>query len=294
MQDDQIERGVRNLEGQGFRVALGRHIRAAHGGYAGTVEERLEDLHGMFAHREVRAIWSARGGSGCLGLLPRIDYALIRRHPKILVGYSDITALHLALWRRARLITFHGPVASSTFSDFSIARWRAMLMEPGVETVLPIAAENLQRSDSEPQYAPRTFREGRAHGRLLGGNLSMVAAMVGTPFGARTAGCLLFLEEIGEEPYRIDRLFWQLANSGALGEAAGFALGIFQRCEAKPGDASLTLAEVLESHLAARRQPSMYGLSFGHISQQVTIPVGVNARLDTAERTLTLLEAAVT
>lgn len=292
--DELIEKCVRNLEGQGWRVKPGRNLRAAHGGYAGTVAQRLEDLHAMFADREVRAIWAARGGSGCLGLLPHVDYAAIRRAPKILIGYSDITALHLALWRHAGMVTFHGPVASSTFSDFSVARLRALLMQPDTETVLPIAAENLQRAAQEPQYAPRIFRDGRAEGRLVGGNLSMVSALAGTPYAAPAAGHLLFLEEIGEAPYRIDRMLTQLTQSGALPRTAGVALGVFQRCESPPGEPSLTLAQVLEGHLAALHGPSIYGLSFGHVGQQLTLPIGVRARLDTRDRTLTLLESAVT
>ena len=292
--DENIERGVRNLEAQGFRVKAGRHIRAAHGHYGGTIEQRVEDLHAMFDDREVRAIWCVRGGAGASSLLPHIDYGKIRRQPKIVIGFSDVTALLLAIWRRARVVTFHGPVGTTLVSDFSVGRTRALLMQPGVETVLPIAAENLQRSPVDRQYTPRVFREGRAEGRPVGGNLSIVTALVGTPYGIQPRGGLLFLEEVGEEPYRVDRMLTQLAQAGILGGVSGSALGVFQRCEAKPGEPSSTLAEVLESHFLARRQPSMYGMSIGHIPQQLTLPVGVRARLDTAAGTITLLEPAVT
>ncbi len=291
--DALIEKCVRNLESQGFTVRTGRNIRAQRGGYAGSVDERLDDLHAMFLDRDVGAIWTARGGSGCLALLPRLDYAAIRRHPKIVIGYSDITALHLALARHAGLVTFHGPVASSTFSEFSVRNMRAVLMEPRPRLTLEIAAENLARAASEPQFAPRVFRAGCAEGRLVGGNLATVCAMIGTPHAAQIEGNVLFFEEVGEAPYRIDRMFTQLRQSGLLGRAAGVALGVFQKCEAVDGEPSLTLAQVLEDNLSSLRVPAAYGFSFGHIAQQVTLPVGARAALDTEARTITLLEPAV-
>jgi muramoyltetrapeptide carboxypeptidase len=291
--DALIEKCVRNLEALGFKGRPGANIRAARGGYAGSVEQRLDDFHAMFRDREIEAVWAARGGSGCLALLPRIDYAAIRRSPKILIGYSDITALHLALHRHAGVVTFHGPVASSTFSEFSVSRMRAVLMEPRPRLVLPIAPENLERAAEEAQFAPHVFRAGRAEGRLVGGNLSTVCAMIGTPYAPLVKGNLLFLEEVGEAPYRIDRMLTQLAQAGVLAQASGVVLGVFQKCDAAPGEASLTLAQVLEDNLAGLRVPSAYGFSFGHIAQQITLPVGVMARFDTEARTLTLLEPAV-
>ncbi len=288
-----IQKCVANLESLGFSVKPGANLRAARGGYAGTVEQRLEDLHAMFRDREVAAIWAARGGSGCPALLPRIDYGLVRRNPKVLVGYSDITALHLALYAHAGLVSFHGPVASSTFSDYSVAQLHAVLMEPRERTVLPIAEEQLARAESQPQLAPRTFRSGRAQGRLIGGNLSTLCALVGTPYLPPTRRALLFLEEVGEAPYRIDRMLTQLRQAGLLAPAAAAMLGVFQRCEATDGEPSLTLAETLEGQLSGLGIPAAYGYSFGHVPQQYTLPVGVRASLDTEARTLTLLESAV-
>ena len=247
----------------------------------------------MFLDRNVGAIWAARGGSGCLALLPRLDYGAIRSRPKILIGYSDVTALHLALYRHAGLVTFHGPVASSMFSDFSVNHMRNVLMEQRSPSVLEIAAENLQRAAQEPQFAPCVFRAGKAEGRLVGGNLSLVCAMIGTPYAASVKGNLLFLEENGEAPYRVDRMLTQLSQSGMLSQASGVVLGVFQKCEAVDGEPSLTLGQVLEDHLSGLGVPAAYGFSFGHIAHQVTLPVGIRARLDTQARTLTLLEPAV-
>lgn len=291
--DALIEKCVKNLEAFGMRVKVSANIRAARGGYAGTVAQRVDDLHAMFLDRDIKAIWAARGGSGCIHLLPKINYSLIRNHPKILIGYSDITALLLAIYRYAGLITFHGPVASSTFSDYSAAHLKALLMEPQPSFEIKMSARNAEKALLEPQFARRTMREGMATGRLLGGNLSVLSAMVGTPYAAELSGGLLFLEEIGEPPYRIDRMLTQLSQSGALKNIAGAMLGVFQKAVATDGEASLTLSEVLDDHFAQLKTPSVYGFSFGHIAQQFTIPIGVRARLDTANATLTLLESAV-
>ena len=291
--DELIQKCVANLESQEFTVKVGRNIRATHGGYAGTVRERLEDLHGMFSDRDVAAIWTARGGSGCIHLLPHIDYGLARRHPKILIGISDITALHLAMLRHAGLATFHGPTGSSTFSDFSVAQMKAVLMEPTPTRVLPMAEENLAKGAEMPQFRPSVFRDGRAVGRLVGGNLSLLAALVGTPYGIQGSGNLLFIEEVGEAPYQVDRLLMQLQLARISTQARGVVMGVLQRCEATDAEASLTLAETLEERMAPLRAPSAYGYSFGHIAHQVTLPIGIRARLDTQARTITLLEPAV-
>jgi muramoyltetrapeptide carboxypeptidase len=291
--DALIEKCVKNLEAFGMRVKISANIRAARGGYAGTVAQRADDLHSMFLDREVKAIWAARGGSGCIHLLPKINYPLIRNHPKILIGYSDITALLLAIYRLAGLITFHGPVASSTFSDYSAAHLKVVLMEPQPRFEINMSAQNAEKALQEPHYARRTIREGVAVGRLVGGNLSVLSALVGTPYAAELRDSVLFLEEIGEAPYRIDRMLTQLSQSGGLKNIAGAMLGVFQKSAATDGEPSLTLADVLDDHFAQLKTPSVYGFSFGHIAQQFTIPVGVRARLDSANATLTLLEAAV-
>ncbi len=291
--DELLQKCVLNLESLGFTVKPGANIRAVRGGYAGTIAQRLEDLHGMFLDKDVKAIWTARGGSGCMALLPHIQFGLIRRHPKILIGYSDITALHLALHRHAGLVTFHGPVASSTYSEYTYEHLMPLLMDPQPQRTIRMAPADAERVAAQPQFATRTLRPGVAEGRLIGGNLSIVAALVGTPYAAEFRNRLLFLEEVGEAPYRIDRMLTQLQQSQRLGSAAGALLGIFQKVAVPPGEASMTLDEVLDDHFAALQMPSVYGYSFGHVPHQFTIPVGVRARLDTQAQTVTLLESAV-
>ena len=298
--DTRIQKSVRNLESFGFKVKVSDNIRAARGGYAGTVAQRLADLHGMFLDKDVKAIWASHGGSGGSALLPHIQYDVIRRNPKILVGYSDITALHLAIYRRAGMVTFHGPVAESMPTDYAVTQMQAVLMSPRPETEINMSVENDRRAATQPEFRLRTFRHGVAEGRLIGGNLSLVCALIGTPFAAEIENHLVFLEDIREPPYRIDRLLTQLQQSvGRRGErdglkrAAGVMLGMFTRSDPIDSDPSLTRDEVLDDQFGRLPIPAVYGYSFGHIANQFTIPIGIRARLDTTSQTLTLLEAAV-
>jgi muramoyltetrapeptide carboxypeptidase len=241
----------------------------------------------------VKAIWAIRGGSGCISLLRHLDYRLIRTHPKVLLGYSDITALHLAIHRHAGLVTFHGPVASSTPSAYSTEHLLAVLTDPKDSYTIPMSAENDRHALDEPWYATRTVHGGVAEGPLIGGNLSLVSALAGTPYAADFTGGLLFLEEVNEEPYRIDRWMTQLDLAVGFDKAAGVMVGICENCGPQGDGPSLTLDETLDVHLQPLRVPAVTGYSFGHIRNQFTIPVGIKGRLDTEARTVTLLEAAV-
>jgi muramoyltetrapeptide carboxypeptidase len=288
-----IEKAVRNIESLGLRVKLGEHIHAVHGNYGGTVAQRLEDLHGMFADPQVNAIWAIRGGSGCISLLPQIDYELIRANPKVLIGYSDITALHLAINKHAGLVTFHGPVASSTFSEYAVAQLKNVLMTPQQRYTISMSQDNAHKALAEPQYTLRTVHGGQCTGHLTGGNLCLVSALEGTPYAADIKGAILFLEEVNEAPYRIDRMLMQLQLSQGLKNTAGVMLGIFENCENQDDDISLTLNQTVDQHLLPLQQTAVAGYSFGHIRHQFTIPMGVQATLDAEQQTLTLLEPAV-
>ncbi|MDB5756524.1 MAG: LD-carboxypeptidase [Massilia sp.] len=291
--DASIEKAVQRIEALGFRVKLGANLREVHGNYAGSVQQRIADLHAMFADPEVKAIWCIRGGSGCISLLSSIDYALIRANPKILLGYSDITALHLAILRHAGLVTFHGPVASSGESDYSTEHMLAVLMDPAPTYTIPMAMENARRAAVEPHYALRTVHGGKATGPLIGGNLSLVSALAGTAYAADFRNSLLFIEEVNEAPYRIDRWMTQLDLSVGLAKAAGVVIGICNHCEGHDEDISLSLEQTLDIHLQPLTKPAVTGYSFGHIRNQFTIPMGIRATLDTERQTLTLLEPAV-
>jgi muramoyltetrapeptide carboxypeptidase len=281
--DDALAKAVANIESLGLRARLGDNVHYVYGNYAGTVEQRLADLHAMFLDPEIKAVWAIRGGSGCISLLERIDYKLIRAHPKVLIGYSDITCLHLALLRHAGLVTFHGPVASSTFSDYSVAHMQNVLMTPHDNYTIGMFDEHM----------PRAVHGGMATGRLIGGNLSLVAALAGTPYAADFRDAILYLEEVNEEPYRIDRMLTQLQLSQGFRNAAAVMIGTNENCEAPEGESALTLDDTLDQHLQPLTRPAVAGYSFGHIRNQFTIPVGIRARLDADHHTLTLLEPAV-
>jgi muramoyltetrapeptide carboxypeptidase len=289
----QVARARAQIEALGFRVRLGRHVLAAHGHYAGTVAQRVDDLHALWADGDVRALWSIRGGAGTAALLPHIDFGLVRRDPKPVLGFSDLTALLLALWREAGLVCFHAPAAVSPMTPYTRTALQAVLMQPQAQTVLHRADSHRLRAALEPAFRARTVRAGVAEGRLVGGNLSVLSALVGTPWAAQVDDSLLFLEEIGEEPYRVDRLLTQLQQSDSL-RAAALVGGVFVRCEPSAGSPPMPLADVIDARFGDAGVPAVYGWSFGHVRDQLTLPLGVRATIDTAAETLTLLEPAVT
>ena len=291
--DGAVDKAVRNIEALGFRVKTGRYLREVFGNYAGSSEQRVADLHAMFLDPEVKAIWPIRGGSGCISLLSSLDYDLIRRNPKVLIGYSDITALHLAIYKQTGLVTFHGPVASSTMTPYASEHLMAVLSEPRASYTIPMSPENAARAASEPHFGIHTFTHGVATGALMGGNLSMVAALAGTPYAADIAGSILFLEEVNEAPYRIDRWMTQLDLAGGFRSAAALVVGICENCGPEHEDVSLTLERTLGLHLHPLTIPAVSGYSIGHIRNQCTLPMGIQARIDTQAQTITLLDAAV-
>lgn len=288
-----VQQRVKNLEAFGFRVKISKNILATRGNTAGTIAQRVADIHDMFNDAEVTALWAVRGGSGASQLLPYLDYALMRQKPKVLIGYSDVTALHLAMLRHAGLVTFHGPVASAAFTDYTATQLEAVLMHPRPQTVIHMAQINAEEARQSAEFGLRTVAAGVAEGRLVGGNLAVMSALVGTPFEANTRDALLFLEEIREAPYRIDRMLTQMHQSQRFNHLAGTMLGVFRRSNSPDDEPRLSLSETIDDHFAHTGKPAGYGYSFGHIANQFTIPQGIRARLDTRAHTLTLLEAAV-
>ena len=293
--DERIERSVRNLESLGLRVKLGRHVRARSGNYGGTLKERLADLQGAFLDREVKAIWPSRGGSGAATLLPHLDYRLVRQNAKIVIGFSDITALLIALYRHAGIVTFHGVVSGSQLAPYSRRHLEDVLFEGRGTVTIRLPEEQLERAQSDPEDAPLRLRDGVAEGPLAGGNLSVLASLIGTRHAPPLAGHLLFLEDIGEAPYRLDRMLFQIEQADGFERIAGLALGVFRRSrndDAAEGPKH-TLMQVLQERYAAIDRPAVYGLPFGHIAPQCVLPLGIRARLDADTHALTLLEPAV-
>lgn len=278
----------------GLRARVGKYVANGSGHVSRTVSERLDDLHAMFRDPEVRAVFCIRGGYGSMQLLDKIDYDLIRRNPKIFLGYSDITAMHLAIQRRAGLVTFHGPIVLSSFTDYTQQNFRRALFDarPAGKLTNPAESNTLR-----PEHPLRTVRGGVASGRLVGGNLSLVTALMGTPFEIDTRGRILFIEDVGEEPYRIDRMLTQLRLAGKFDEAAGIIFGECSECgpnDYKPSLAwDATLGEVVDNAFSSLRVPVLSGLTIGHTADQLTLPLGVQAVLNADEKTLELKESGV-
>jgi muramoyltetrapeptide carboxypeptidase len=282
-----IERGVGYLESLGYRVSIGTHLNKSMGYLAGSDKERADDLHRMFSDRNVKAIVCLRGGYGTPRLLQFLDYKLIARNPKILVGFSDITALQLALWTKCRMITFHGPMLGvdlaggiDPFTEEHFWRLLTSTRKPSALT--------LDQGDAKTLY------RGVAEGRLLGGNLSLLVTLIGTPFMPDFRRAILFFEEVKEEPYRIDRMLMQLRNTNTLARVSGLLAGQFPDCvPADPSAPSRSIEDLLSEVAALCRMPFLANLPFGHRSRKLTLPIGLRVRLRAGARRLEFLEPSV-
>ena len=276
----------------GFKTKRGPNLLARRGYFAGTDEQRAADLNAMFADPEVRAIHCVRGGWGCARVLPLLDWPMIAKNPKILLGYSDITALLLSLHARTGLVTFHGPVASAQWNPFNVGYLKRVLQEGEAVTF-----ENLKEVDEDDltvvENRVQTLTPGTARGRLLGGNLTVLTAIVGSGYLPEWDGCILFLEDVEEAPYRIDRMLTQLRLAGILQKARAVIWGHCTGCRPGEGFGSLTVTEVLQDHLRPLKVPAWQGAMIGHIDRQFTLPVGAEVEVDATAGTVRMLEPAV-
>jgi muramoyltetrapeptide carboxypeptidase len=287
---ERVQKCVQRLEAMGFKVALPPKLFRRQGYLAGTDDERAAELNAAIHDPLVRAIFPCRGGYGLSRILDRIDYAALRKDPKVLIGFSDLTALHLAVAAKAKLITFHSPMAEFTLwrdeGDYAFAAgsfWRAVLaaryrrgQRPGFVIDLPGG-----------QPAPQRLTGGTATGRLVGGNLSLICATLGTPYAIDAKGKLLFLEDTGEAPYRVDRMLAQLRLAGVLREAAGIIVGSFDRTDAAEVD------RIFREYCAKLKKPVVRGFPVGHSIWNATLPHGALAELDADLGQLRLLEDPV-
>ncbi len=291
---DLLQKAARTIEHFGWKVKWGRGVGRKSGYFGSPIEERVEDLHTMFRDPSVNAVFAIRGGYGSSQILDRIDYGLIRRNPKVFVGYSDITAMHLAIHQQTGLVTFHSPVPLSPFTDYSRKSFLRAISVSG-----PIGRQgNPPESDQlRPTHTLRTILPGKATGRLVGGNLTLISTLMGTPYEIDSRGAILFLEDVGEEPYRIDRMLTQLRLAGKLEAAAGIIFGECVDCgpsDYKPFvSAGFSLGEVLDATLGNLRIPVLFGLTIGHTSDQMTLPMGVSAQLDADGGSIEITESAV-
>jgi muramoyltetrapeptide carboxypeptidase len=292
---ERIRFAIDTVESLGFKVKPGAHLFDRDGYLAGSDTARAADLNAMFADDGVDAIWCVRGGYGASRILPALDYALMQRKPKALIGYSDITALHVAIHRHAGLVTFHGPVAFRAFTPHSLGELKRVLW--AVETPVRLGGPPpFERAEGRVDWENRvaTLVPGKARGRLLGGNLCLMSHLCGTPYFPDLRGAILFLEDVEEAYYRIDRMLTQLWLSGALAGVAGVAFGKFTNCAPSPFFLqNRPLDDILAERCRALGVPAVSGLMVGHIEDQTTLPVGCLAELDADAGTLTLLEPGV-
>jgi muramoyltetrapeptide carboxypeptidase len=283
-----VELGVRYLEKLGYRVQVGEHVGARHGYFAGTDKQRIADLNAMLNDPKVKAIFAARGGYGTPRLLPFVDCAAVRRQPKIIVGYSDLTALQLALFRKTGLVTFSGPMPA-------VELWKNP--DPYTEEHFWRLLTSGRKIGALPNPSGRPLvarRPGRAEGRLLGGNLSLLVANLGTPFSPDYRGALLVLEDVREQFHRLDRMFTQLRNAGVLAQVSGLLLGSFTECApGSPKDPHLSLKQIFAEMLSWVEVPAVERFQYGHIPRKLTIPLGARARLDADRGRVDVLESAV-
>ena len=290
---EEVEAGKAYLEKLGYNVLVGANAGKQLGYLSATDKERAKEFMAAVENPAVDAIICARGGYGTMRMLPLLDYASIRKHPKIISGYSDITALINTIHQRTGLVCFHGPGALAPWHEFTEKSFRAVTTPPQ-----PISDEKKTKKHYEPIVMPptegwKTLIAGKARGRLVGGNLTLLATTTGTPLEIDTTGAVLFFEDVTEEPYRIDRMITQLLLADKLQSCKGIAIGQFTKCDAEDAAHSFTAQEVLTDRLAGLGIPIVTGLQFGHVPQKYTYPIGIQAELDATAGTLTLLESAV-
>ncbi|MEO8189785.1 MAG: LD-carboxypeptidase [Acidobacteriota bacterium] len=286
-----IDNAVARLEALGLKSKISRHAKARHGYMAGTVQERVDDLHAMFSDPSVAAVFCLGGGYGTERLLDSIDYALIRKNPKILLGYSDITGLHLAINRKAGVVTFHGPVAMSSLPAFTLESLKKAIFVPEPIGELGNPPE---KDPLSPEFPRHTVAPGKARGRIIGGNLTLISTTMGTPYEIDTRGKILFVEDVGEAPYRVDRMLVQLKLAGKLEELAGIVWGTCTECTVSNSsfEVNLSISDLVDEILGGLGKPVLAGLVFGHTKEKLTLPIGVMAEMDAGAKTVSIVEAA--
>ena len=283
---------VESMQALGFKVKFGKRMWERYGYLAGKDADRAADLNDMFADSSVQAIVCVHGGWGCARLLPLLDYDTIKKNPKVLLGYSDVTALLLGIYSQTGLVTFHGPVGAVSWNEFTVGYLKKVLIEGEA-----VRYENPKVvGDNLTQVADRidTIVAGKAKGRLLGGNLTVLSHLLGSPYVPDWKGSLFFCEDVDEAPYRVDRMLTQLKLSGIFDEMSGFIFGKCTECEPGNGSyGSLTLEDLWSDHLQPAQKPAFSGSMIGHIRQKFTIPVGIEAEIDATTGVIQFLEKAV-
>ncbi len=289
-----LDRALEIINYYELEAVIGNSVKTGTGYKSRTINERVDDLHKMFSDKSIKAVFCLRGGYGSAQLLDSIDYDLIKKNPKIFCGYSDITALLIAIQKFTGLVTFHGPMLLSAFTPFTAKYFEAIIFN----NQAPIEMTNpVQSSGIRNPYPTRTIVKGKASSELVGGNLTTISTTLGTPYEIETKGKILFLEDVGEEPYRIDRMLTQLRLAGKFKDVKGIVFGDCVDCGFRQFESSrswdFTLGEILNNFFANMKIPVFSGLLIGHSSDQITLPLGAEIELDATNCKLTLLENAL-
>jgi len=290
-----LEIATESLTALGFKVRKSEHMMERHGYLAGEDKARAEDINKAFADKSVAAVHAIRGGWGSARVLPYLDYDVIKRNPKVLLGYSDITALHMAIHGKTGLITFHGPIGLGRWDAWSVDYYKRVLV--GGERVTFTNKQGLSDRNSltQTEFRVQTITPGKARGRLLGGNLTVLTTILGSPYLPDWDGAILFCEDVGEDYYRIDRMMTQLKLTGILSKIRGFIFGGCSECGPGNGNfGALTLEEIFNDHIKPLGIPAWQGAMIGHAQPQWTLPVGAEVEVDASTGTIALVEPAVT
>ncbi|MDZ7934800.1 MAG: LD-carboxypeptidase [Emticicia sp.] len=288
---EEVTIAVEGLQAMGFKVLLGKHIFDRYGNLAGKDEDRAADINEMFANKKVDAIMAMHGGWGSARILSLLNYETIKNNPKIFIGYSDITALLLAIYSQTGLVTFHGPVGSSTWNTFTVNYFKNTLIDGNATRM----SNPTRKGDALVQMEDRiyTINGGKASGKLIGGNLTVLSHILGSMYVPNFKGAILFLEDVQEDTYRIDRMMTQLKITGILNQLAGVVFGKCTDCSPSKNYGSLTLEDIFEDHIKPLKIPAFSGAMIGHIKDKFTVPIGIEATIDANEGTIKLKESAV-
>ncbi len=291
-EDEGIRFSIDLIRSLGFNVKTGEHLYDRTQYLAGSDRNRADDVNQMFADEDVDAIFSLRGGYGTPRILPYLNYDSIKANPKVFLGYSDISGILMAIYTKTGLVGFHGPIAQQNFSQYTLAEFKKILMHPSASSVIG-AAPIFDATEGQVQKENRLTHVagGIASGRLVGGNLTLVCSLIGTEYEPDFRDKILFLEDVGEAPYRIDRLLTQLWLAGKLQQVAGIAFGKFTKTTTTGN--TFSVEEVIRDRCAGLGVPVVLGFMIGHVNDQTVVPIGINAELDGDQGKLSLLEAAV-
>jgi len=291
-----LQLSIERIRQVGLEPIYSDKILGKQGYFSGSDKERADDFNSMIKNPKIKGIIFANGGYGCTRILDLIDYKQIKQNPKVIMGFSDNTALINSIHQNTGLITFHGPISRTIHYDFSKKHFESIVFNPTDKYMIESSDDDLQKSEKDKTFDRYTINSGKAQGQLTGGNLTLICSMLGTPNQIDFADKIVMIEDIGEEPYRMDRMLTQLIESGQLVKASGIAFGICKGCDKSDKSIapnSFTLRQVIEDRIKPLKIPAVYGLSFGHNKNNFTFPIGINAKLDADNKTIKLMEQAV-